>query len=121
MARAHFYKPVQDAEGNLVTSVSVRVLDPGTDTEIAETLYQTDVDLGTYDNPFISVDGIIDFYLAAPKRVDVEVTAGSIVTLFSNVDVGAQPSLSIILTDANDVDWELTVGIDGALTTTVVP
>lgn len=121
MARAHFYKAVQDGQGNLVGDISVRVLTPGTDDPIAETLYQTDDGVDTLPNPFTDADGVVDFYLAAPARVDVEVTKDALVTLFEDVDVGAQLSTSLILTDANDVDWQVTVGIDGALTTTALP
>jgi len=122
MARAHFYKAVQDAQGNLVGDISVRVLTAGTTDLISDTLYQYDSpDVSTLPNPFTDSDGVIDFYLTTPLRVDVEVTAtGSPVTLFENVDVGAQPSTSLILTDGNDVDWQVTVGTDGALTTTAL-
>jgi hypothetical protein len=122
MARAHFYKAVQDAQGNLVGDISVRVLTPGTDTPIVETLWQDDdPDVAVYANPFTDSDGVVDFYLSAPLRVDIEVTKDSLVTLFKDVDVGAQPSTSLILTDTNDVDWQVTVGTDGALTTTALP
>lgn len=121
MARAHFYKAVQDAQGNLVGDISVRVLNPNTDTPISETLYlEDDPDVTTLPNPFTDSDGVIDFYLAAPLRVDIEVTKDALVTMFEDVDVGAQPSTSLILTDTNDVDWQVTVGTDGALTTTAI-
>lgn len=122
MARAHFYKAVQDAQGNLIGDISVRVLNPGTDTPISPTLYQADdPDVEVFPNPFTDSDGVIDFYLSDSLRVDVEVTKDGIGTiLFPNVDVGAQPSTSLILTDNNDVDWQVTVGTDGALTTTAI-
>jgi hypothetical protein len=122
MARAHFYKVVQDAQGNLVQDISVRVLNPGTDTPISQTLYQDDdPDVAEFANPFTDSDGVIDFYLSDALRVDVEVTPnGGTAILFEDVDVGAQPSTSLILTDTNDVDWQVTVGTDGALTTTAI-
>jgi len=122
MARAHFYKTVQDAQGNLIGDISVRVLDPGTDTPISQTLYQgDDPDVAVFGNPFTDSDGVIDFYLSDSLRVDIEVTPnGGSAILFANVDVGAQPTTSLILTDTNDVDWQVTVGTDGALTTTAI-
>jgi len=121
MARAHFYKAVQDAQGNLVGDISVRVLTPGTDDPVVDTLYQADdPDTATYPNPFTDADGVVDFYLSTSLRVDVEVTKDALVTLFPNVDVGGQPSTSLILTDGNNVDWQVTVGTDGALTTTAI-
>jgi hypothetical protein len=122
MARAHFYKVVQDSQGNLLGDISVAVYDPGTVDPIAETLFILDSpDVTTFPNPFTDSDGVIDFYLATAKRVDIVVTpsGGSAIT-FANVDVGAQPSTSLILTDNNDVDWQVTVGTDGALTTTAI-
>jgi hypothetical protein len=122
MARAHFYKVVQDAQGNLLGDISVRVLNPGTDDPISQTLFQADdPDVTIFNNPFTDSDGVIDFYLSDALRVDVEVTpGGGSPILFANVDVGAQPSTSLILTDTNDVDWQVTVGTDGALTTTAI-
>jgi hypothetical protein len=119
MARAHFNKVVQDAQGNLVGDISVSVFTPGTNNPIVETLYQADdPDTETYPNPFTDSDGVVDFYLSTPLRVDVQVTKDASVTLFANVDVGAQPSTSLILTDDDGIDWQVTVGTDGALTTT---
>jgi len=122
MARAHFYKVVQDAQGNLVGGISVSVFTPGTNNPIAETLYQADdPDVAVFPNPFTDSDGVIDFYLSGSLRVDISVTpSGGSAILFANVDVGAQPSTSLILTDTNDVDWQVTVGTDGALTTTAI-
>jgi len=118
MARAHYYRVIQDGEGDIITGLSVRVCDAGTSDELADPLYAADSGVTTLDNPFAS-EGVIDFYLDVPQAVNIEVTQGDTsVAVFAYQSVGAvQP---VVLTDDDGVRWELTVGTDGALTTTIV-
>jgi hypothetical protein len=70
-------------------------------------------------NPF-TAQGVIDFYLDVPQQVMVEVTLPDLtVATFDYQPVGSVAPL--VLVDANDGRWEITVGIDGALTTTLLP
>lgn len=81
MARAHLYRPILDAQGNVRTDVIVRVLQTGTLTPIPETLYATDSDVGnaTLTNPHTASTGVVSFFLAEPKRVrlGVRVSTGA--------------------------------------------
>ena len=90
MSREHFYKSIRDDAGALMANASVRVLQPGTAIPIIEDLYVDDTGTGTYDNPRVVPTGVIDFYLAKPKIVDIEVTpAGALTpTLVKRMAVG---------------------------------
>lgn len=118
MARAHYYRVVQNAQGDILTGLSVLVCDAGTSDSISDTLYDAETGITEYTNPF-TCDGVIDFYLSVPQRVNVEVTLPDLsVVVFAYQSIGSiQP---VVLTDSGGTRWEVTVGTDGALTTTVV-
>lgn len=88
MARAHLYRPVQDSAGDLVTDVTVRLLEPGTETPIAETIYADRSSNDEVENPFTVASGIISVYLPYPRIVRVEVTISGATTYFEDVPVG---------------------------------
>lgn len=89
MARAHFYRPVLDNQGNIVTNATVRVLEPGTTTPISETLYSGPSGEGSLANPFQPSNGVIDFYLGVARTVRLGITRGSQPEVFiENIDVG---------------------------------
>lgn len=118
MARAHYYRVVQDAEGDIRTGLSVRVCDAGTSDAVAASVYAADSGVTELGNPFAS-DGVIDFYFTYPQAVNIEVTLDDeSVVIFAYQSVGTiEP---IVLTDGDNVKWALTVGVDGALTTTPI-
>lgn len=92
MTRKHIQRPVRDANGSLVTNLSVRVLEPGTTTPIAQTLYQTSTGTTSIANPFVVATGIIDFYLdrAQTVRIGVLPSGATVETFFEDVQVGGQ-------------------------------
>lgn len=73
--RGHFNRPIVDGFGNLVPGCSVRLIQPvdGT-TSITADIFVNDTDISTLTNPFITVDGQIDFYLAVPQRIRLGIT-----------------------------------------------
>lgn len=86
--RAHYTKPVVDSQGNLLPNIHVRVLQPGTQDPIADTLYADGLTLNTLSNPFVADDGVIDFYLGTPQRVRLGVTSGADPEVFfDDIDV----------------------------------
>lgn len=95
--RAHYYRTLQDTQGNLVPGCTVRVLQPGTTTLIQEALYADDSTSTTLPNPFVSDDGLINFYLEEPARVRIGVTAiDTPEVFFESVDV-------LSISDSTDV------------------
>lgn len=88
MARAHLYRPVQDAEGDLVTDLTVRLLEPGTDAEISATIYVDRDGDEVLTQPISVPSGIIDLYLPYPKVVRLAIFAAGEETFFDDVPVG---------------------------------
>lgn len=75
--RSHLYKTVQSIGGALVAGASISVYEPGSLTPIAQTLYKTVSGTGTWSNPFLAVNGVVDFYLDSPQDVDLVIAYGS--------------------------------------------
>lgn len=89
MSRPHFYRPILDPAGNLITDATVRVLQPGTTNLLADTLYSTPSGPETLPNPWDPTSGEIDFYLDSPQTVRIGVTQPpQIEKFFENIDVG---------------------------------
>lgn len=80
MTRAHFFKRIVDDAGNLQTTATVRILDPGSDPTlnslIAATLYSGPTGSGFIANPIAVTDGTISFFLDTPQFVQVGVLIG---------------------------------------------
>lgn len=78
--RAHIVRFALDDEGRPINGPNVAIRNPGTETLISETVYQNDDDHptapgATLTNPFVGrADGMIEFYLANPKRVTLYIT-----------------------------------------------
>lgn len=88
MSRAHFYRPVTDSAGNIRPNVTVRVLEPASETPISQTIYVNDGGNQTYANPQLYPSGVIDFYLPEPQRVRLGVKIGTgTEVFFENVDI----------------------------------
>lgn len=88
MTRAHYYSLIQDGNGDIQPNSVVRVLQPGTETLIADPVYVDGSTSTALSNPFVSVDGTINFYLDTPQRVRLGVTKpGFDETFFEDVDI----------------------------------
>lgn len=74
---AHFYRPAQDNQGNILPNVQVTLYDPGTTNLITDTVWEDNAGTTSLPNPFISSNGIVDFYLLNPRRVDVMMVQGN--------------------------------------------
>lgn len=74
---AHFYRPAQDNQGNLLPNVQVTLYDPGTSNLITDTVWADNAGAMALPNPFISSNGIINFYLTSPRRLDVWLVQGT--------------------------------------------
>lgn len=89
MPRAHFYRPVLDREGNVVTDATVRVLQPGTTNLLAAPLYAGSSGGDTVPNPDQPTSGEIDFYLDQPQTVRIGVVRpNEVEKFFDDIDVG---------------------------------
>jgi hypothetical protein len=94
--RAHCYRLIQDAAGDLQPNSVIRVLQPGTETLISDPLYPDNATVSSMTNPFISVDGTLNFYLDVPQRVRLGVTKpGSDEIFFDDVDILLDSNASI--------------------------
>lgn len=74
MSREHYYRPIRDGSGVLRVGATVRLLEPNTLTMIAEPIYIDDTGVEVRENPWVAEDGIVDFYLDKPRRVDIGIT-----------------------------------------------
>lgn len=75
--RSHFYRPVQDSEGNILPNVQVTLYDPGTTNLITDTIYSDGTSSNVLSNPFITNNGIINIYTENPRRVRIGVVNGN--------------------------------------------
>lgn len=75
--RAHYWSYITDDNGDAIPGASVIVRQQGTSNPIAETIYAGDTgDPTTLSNPLTSEDdGLVEFFLEDPKRVDLYITA----------------------------------------------
>lgn len=87
--RAHLYRVITDTEGNVRSgaSVTVTVYQPGTTTVIPDTIYADNTSGTTLANPFVTSTGAVDFYLATPRRVDINMNDGTRSAVYHDVDV----------------------------------
>lgn len=100
---------IQDSTGNLITTASVRVYDPGTTTPITDTMYSGDTGGATKSQGFVPADGMISFYLNRARRVDLGITkVGGSEEITPGVDVGA------VLTDWINVKQHFGARGDGS-------
>lgn len=73
MSRMHLYRPVTDAQGNLRTNATVRLIDPVTSGSITTDIFDDPTALTTLSNPFVVADGIIDVWFDDPLVLNVGV------------------------------------------------
>jgi hypothetical protein len=89
MPRAHFYRPIQDTQGNIVLDATVRVLQVGTTNPIADVLYIGGTGSSVLANPFLATSGVADFYLDRAQTVRLGITRpGDTERFIEDLDVG---------------------------------
>lgn len=76
--RSHYYRPVTDNSGNILPNVQITLFEPGTTNPIADTVYADATSSTLLTNPFVNSNGLIDFYLANPRRVDIGILQGNL-------------------------------------------
>ncbi len=74
MSRAHFYRPIQDSEGNLMPDTLVRVIDEATELSYEGDLFVSEEGSEVRENPYTSETGIVEFYLASPTKIALALT-----------------------------------------------
>ena len=92
MSRAHFSRPVQDTAGNIIAGGSVMLYDPATGVPYGGAVYSDVQASSPLSLPWVSANGIIDFYLDTPQLISVGYTpptSGATEILFHNVVVDA--------------------------------
>lgn len=89
MTRSHLYGVATDIEGKAQENASIRVLQPGTTTLIADPIYSTDTTVVSLGNPFITPSGQISIYLDTPQRVRLGISpVGASERFIEDIDVG---------------------------------
>jgi hypothetical protein len=89
--REHFERPIRNGNGLLMPGSSVRLLQPGTTTDITDPIY---IDATTTDertNPWVTDNGVIDFYLKKSQFVRIGVVAAGGTgdeVFFEDIEVG---------------------------------
>lgn len=89
MPRSHLYMVATDVAGNALENASVRILQPGTETIIADPIYPDDTTLTSMPNPFTTTSGLVSIYLDDAQRVRIGVTpSGAVERFIEDIDVG---------------------------------
>lgn len=89
MARFHLYMVATDVAGNALENAVIRILQPGTETVIADPIYSNDTTLTATPNPFTTASGLISIYLDNAQRVRIGVTpSGAVEKFIDDIDVG---------------------------------
>lgn len=89
MSRAHLFRPLQDAAGNLQRGATVRILRPGTTVEVSNTLYVAEDGTDAYSQPINCPQGFLSVFMDQARRVRVGVTpfGGGTEVFFDDIDV----------------------------------
>jgi hypothetical protein len=93
MARAHLFRPVVDAEGNVVPLTQITLYEAGSTQLLQQTIYSDPISTETpRDNPWTTSDGYIDVYLDLPQTVRIGTrTQGAEETFVDNISVLPAP------------------------------
>jgi hypothetical protein len=73
-ARAHYNRALMDSEGNVVPGAAIRIANPFTGATLLDNVMSTATGPDIKPNPWVSDDGIVDFYLDTPQRVSIGIT-----------------------------------------------
>lgn len=99
MARAHLFRPITDREGNLLYGAAVTVREVNYAIPIGQPLYSGPAGADELANPFIAVNGVIDFWLDTPQRVSILVEADTVDNILVYLDAPPPPE-QIVATDS---------------------
>jgi hypothetical protein len=116
MSRSHFYRTIQSMGGSTISGASVTVCAAGTVIPIAGPLYADASSASTLSNPFIPTNGVIDFYLAAPQDICLQINYGSASLLVDYQPVLPQAHEIVIASAssyAENISGTPTVGVSG--------
>lgn len=69
MARAHLFRSIADNQGNLLFNATVTVYEADFAVPLGQTIFLDDTSADSFDNPFICLNGIVDFWLDTPQRL----------------------------------------------------
>lgn len=75
--RAHLYRSATDNAGNVIPNLTVAIYQAGTTSLLNQPLYVQDIGSETLTNPFVTSNGIIDFYVDDAASVKVGLTGAS--------------------------------------------
>lgn len=116
--RAHYRDTILDRAGNALAGARVTVRQVGTVNAIVETIYADDTGGATLVQPLTAdASGVISFYLAAPKRADLYVTAPGYTALtVQDIDV-TTPVPIAGSTSANQSATLVVAAVDASLET----
>lgn len=122
MPRAHLNKSIIRKTSGLPADGSCRVYEPGTTTDIAQTIFVGDTGATPRANPFTFTAGVLDFYLDTPQRVKLVVTpSGGSAQTFEDIDVAAPaaPIPTLDTSETADIQPVGTAAADGGTGTEV--
>lgn len=105
MTRSHFTRTARNGEGSALEGCSVRVLNADR-SALTQPLYETSTASTAMDNPWVSEDGTVDFYLDNAQIVAIGVTpaGGGAETFFEDQMVGVVPFAGLTLTVKRGAD-----------------
>lgn len=117
--RAHFYRPVQDGEGDLQPDITVTVYEGGSLDLLALPIYVDDSSSSERTNPFVASSGVIDFFLDQPRRIKIGIKrALEEEQFYDNVDVLPAPVPGqVVVSSPNGALWAVKVDDSGTLFT----
>lgn len=98
MARAHLFRPITDREGNLLYSAAVTVREVNYAIPIGQPLFSGATGADELSNPFVAVNGVIDFWLDTPQRVSILVEVEGDGAILAYLDAPPPPE-QIVATD----------------------
>lgn len=113
LARAFAFDVIMDTVGNVIQGATVTVREPGTTTNISETMFDSVSGVSTLTNPLTTdSQGIIQFWLSAPKTVDLYVT-GPGISAFTRRNIPVLPDLGDVILSEGNQSIAGPIAIDG--------
>lgn len=101
LLRPHLYIPVVDIHGNVLSDITVRFYEPGSTQQITQVVYAAPTGNAEYSQPISFPNGVIDVYLAQPRRVRVGVRpAGQAEFFLEDRDFFGAGGNSVLASDA---------------------